>query len=219
MRVRIAGLEKEQALTDERARIARDMHDAVGARLTQISLLQDMALAEPDIPAPAREKLLHASAGTQEALMAMDEIVWSINPHNDTLRELASYLAHTLREYLEPLNISCRLDIADNLPDHTVHAHVRHALLLMVKEGLQNIAKHAHATQVTLQIEMAATDFCIRIKDDGVGMPAAISTEGGHDGLRNLQERIASLGGSLKLQPGAVNGTEITIAIPLNCLS
>lgn len=213
LRARLAGLERERALSAERARIARDMHDAVGARLTQLSLLHDMALSEPDLPDPVRDKLQRAATGTHEVAMAMDEIVWSINPRNDTLAELVSYLAYITREYLEPLDISCRLDVATDLPEQTVHSRVRHAVLHMVKECLQNVAKHARAKSVTLNIEITGNQLSITIIDDGTGLPESVSADSGHDGLQNLRERTSSLDGSFTLQRGAAGGTEARITM------
>lgn len=219
LRARLAGLEHEKALSTERARIARDMHDAVGARLTQLSLLHDMALTEPDLPHPLRDKLQRATAGTHEVAMAMDEIVWSINPRNDTLNELVNYLAHITREYLEPLGISCRLDVVADLPEQAVHSRVRHAVLHMVKECLQNVAKHAHAKAVTLCIEIAGNKLGITISDDGAGLPECVSADSGHDGLKNLHERAIAFGGTFMLQHGSTGGTEARITIPMNRLS
>lgn len=214
-------MEREQAFADERGRIARDMHDAVGARLTQISLLHDLAISHPDLPENAREKLQIAAASTHEIVTAIDEIVWSMNPRHDHLVELAHYFAHSAREYLRPLEIDCRVTVQEDLCPHAVASRTRHALLLMLKECLQNVAKHAHARTVTLEITTPGAELLIRVVDDGCGVrnDSPDEFQGGQDGFRNLRERAASLHGSFEVAPAAPSGTAVLIRVPIRALS
>ncbi len=219
LRAKLTGLENEKALSGERARIARDMHDAIGARLTQLSLLHDMALSAPELPASLRDKLQRATSSAHEVALAMDEIVWSINPRNDTLGELINYLTHVTSEYLEPLGMVCRFEITPDIPAQTIHSRVRHAVLHMVKECLQNVAKHSHAHAVTLRIRITDASLDMTVIDDGIGPPDEIAHEGGHDGLQNLRDRTSALGGSFTLQRGSPCGTQAHITIPRHRLS
>jgi signal transduction histidine kinase len=207
-----------QAANDERARIARDMHDTVGARLTQLSLLQDLALAEPTLSAAARDKLQSSASSTHEVVQVMDEIVWSLNPRHDTLSALVHYLAYVQREYLEPLGMVCRQEIPMEIPSLPVVSSARHHILSMVKECFQNAAKHSGAARVLLHVEVADKNFVVRICDDGRMRAQASNAASGQSGLSNLKERAAALNGSFLFTLTPV-GSEALITLPLASLS
>jgi signal transduction histidine kinase len=207
-----------QAASDERARIARDMHDTVGARLTQVSLLQELALAEPTLSAAARDKLQNSANSTHEVVQVMDEIVWSLNPRHDTLRALVNYLGYVQREYLEPLGMDCRQEIPTDIPSLAVISSARHHILSMVKECFQNSAKHSGASRLLLHVDLVAKDLIIRICDNGQLRVHAAHSAHGHNGLSNLQERATALNGSFLLTLTPVGG-EALITLPLTSLS
>jgi signal transduction histidine kinase len=213
----IADKLSRQIASEERARIARDMHDTVGARLTQLSLLHDMALADDTLHPGTRGTLSSAATGTHQVAMAMDEIVWALNPRHDHLPALVSYLAHSAREYLEPLGIQCREDIAGDIPEAKVSSRARHEILGMVKECLQNIAKHAHAGGVRLAVVVAEGELRLCLEDDGAAPLVADSAGPGADGLRNVRERALTLGGSFSLSR-AQDKTVARVVLPLSNL-
>jgi len=213
---RVAEMQRQSALADERARIARDMHDEVGARLSQIALMQDIIIREHDIPEVLRRNLSEVAATTRRAAHALDHVVWAVNPLNDTLAELAGYLSHEASSYLAPLNISCRLELPCRWPDVPVRAQVRNQLTLAFHEALQNVVKHAHATGVTVEIEYDPPWLTIRVRDNGWGLPAELNGAG-KDGIVNMSARLESIGGRCAVRgcdPGP--GTEVEFSVSLH---
>lgn len=215
MALRVAELERRQQLERERARIARDMHDVVGSRLTQLTVMHEIFAAEHPMPGDAGDKLQQLGATARAAITELDEAVWAVNPRNDTLSSLANYLCHTAAEYLNPLGIACRQDLPEEWPEVPVESHLRHELLLAFKEALQNVAKHAQATQVSIRLRFDAPTFRVRLEDNGQGLPDAV---GGaeKDGLRNMNSRLAAIGGNCRVQSRPNGGTMVEMEVHLH---
>jgi len=211
---RVAELERRQELSRERARIARDMHDVVGARLTQLAMMQDIFAAEHPQSENAGEQLQRLSGAAREAVAALDEAVWAVNPRNDTLQNVAEYLCGTAEEYLAPLKIACRQDVPVEWPAIDVVSKKRHELLLAFKETLQNIAKHSGASQVMLTLRHESGRFLVRIEDNGRGLPAEL--EGvERDGVGNMAARLASIGGNCVVRSRPEGGTLVEFQMPV----
>lgn len=212
-------LEQHRALETERSRIARDMHDEMGASLTRITLLSEAAeveIARADQPKrPGVSTRLQRISTLGRSLVAtIDEIVWAVNPGNDTLEAFASYLCHFCPEFLKLADVQCRLNLPLALADRNLDSQVRHHLFLAVKEALHNVVKHSGATQVSLQLEMEEDLLVITIADDGVGFDLPESSRSGN-GLGNMQQRMSQIGGKMELasQPG--HGTRIVLRLDL----
>src|SRR5262249_19237628 len=119
----------------------------------------------------------------------------AVNPANDSLPNLANYLCHFAEEFFRPTPIRCRLDVADSLPPVSLNSDVRHNLYLVVREALNNIAKHSQATEVWLRIQFLPTEqLHIIIEDNGRGFPASGEGLAG-DGLINMRQRLEKVGG------------------------
>ena len=146
---------------------------------------------------------------------SLDEIVWAVNPRNDSLQALADYFCHFAEEFLRPASISCRLDFAEGLPVFTLGADARHNLFLAFKEALNNVVRHSGATEVWVRIKAAGGISRILIEDNGHGFLATGDSRMGN-GLGNMRKRLAQIGGSCEVrsQPGA--GTVVEFRLPLN---
>ena len=212
-RHQIERLELLQATERERARIAADLHDELGARLTSISLLN--SLAERDLSEPHRavEHLAGVSRTVREAATSLDELVWAIEPGNDTLDQLANYLCHYAEEFLGEASIRCQLKVPPILPALALPSALRHELFLAIKEALNNVAKHAGASTASFGLHVEAGRLAITIEDDGRGFDAA-SVARGH-GLANMRHRLEKLGGQFVLESRPGGGTRLTLALPL----
>ena len=138
---RIAGLERESALERERARIAQDIHDDLGAGLTRVGLLSEMTADELENPKEVRALTEEISSTARELVGRLDEIVWAVDPKNDSLEALSSYLLRYAQEYLETAKIRLRLDFPPSMPDCVISPDVRHHFLMAFKEGLNNLVK------------------------------------------------------------------------------
>jgi signal transduction histidine kinase len=212
MAQRFAELERRDELANERRRIARDMHDVVGSRLTQLTVMQELFASQQTLPESAQEKLQELTDTARAAIASLDEAVWAINPRNDTMQNVADYLSHAASDYLRPLGIACRQDVQETWPDKSVGAQTRHQLLLAFKEALQNIVKHAGATTVTLTLRFTEPDMLIFLEDNGRGLPIDL-TGPGRDGLVNMSARLAEAGGLCVVRPRPEGGTRVEMRL------
>lgn len=211
---RMERLRQQATLDRERMRIARDMHDDLGTSLTQISLLADLAgrKAAPE----AAASLAHISRIACDTVAAFDEIVWAVNPEHDTLQHLLGYLALSASETLASLGIECRLDIPSHVPPRIAPAEFRRGVLLIVKEAVTNIVRHAEARQVAICWRVAGERLTITITDDGQGTSSAGSARPRPAlGLDNMHRRAEELGGGCTVTVGPTGGTQVTLDLPL----
>lgn len=220
----IAKLEWQRAMEQERARIARDIHDSLGAGLTRMALMSDLArtggATRPDLP--DRLDSIYRSART--LARSVDEIVWAVNPRNDTVAQFISYVVNDVEEFVHAGNLSLRLDVPDGPADgQLLPTHVRHHVFLAVREALQNVLRHAHATHVDFTIRLTPQSMVVSVCDDGTGFVADRQPAVGQDGLRNMRDRVAEVGGSVTIDssPSSAvasatsSGTCVTFRIPL----
>jgi len=201
-------LERQQAVERERARIAKDIHDDLGANLTLIAVLGDLAQKEKGI-----ERIEKMSSTARQAVKSLDEIVWAVNPRNDTLAHLIDYTGQFTTDYLRDAGIRCLLDVPEQTPVREVPSNVRHNVFLVVKEALQNIVKHARATEVWLRVSAIPGGLRMVIEDNGCGFEGA-PAHAWADGLGNMRQRLTEIGGECRVQSRLGAGTVITIEFP-----
>ena len=223
LRHALARLEQQQLLERERMRIARDMHDEMGSKLTKISFLSEHAQVAVDSASPLGNKLESIAQASRELLKTMDEIVWVVNPRNDTLENLATYLSHYAVEYFQNTNVECELRLPPEIPQHALSSETRHNLFLTFEEALNNVLKHAAASRAKVEMSINALEFELRVTDNGKGfeVPGSATENApsrggrGGNGLKNMRQRLVAVGGGCLIvsQPGA--GTTVTIRIPL----
>ncbi|HEX9045538.1 MAG TPA: two-component regulator propeller domain-containing protein [Verrucomicrobiae bacterium] len=209
LHLKMEQLERRQAVERERARIAKDIHDDLGASLNLIAVLGDLAREEK-----AGERIEKMSTTARQAVKSLDEIVWAVNPRNDTLSHLVDYICQYTNDYLRDAGIRCLLDVPEHMPAREVPANVRHNLFLAVKEALQNVVKHAHATRVELRLQLADGDLRLEITDNGRGFDRA-PQDNRADGLNNMRQRLAEIGGECRVTSQAGAGTTVSIALSL----
>jgi signal transduction histidine kinase/ligand-binding sensor domain-containing protein len=212
MRARMRQLKQQHALEKERARIARDMHDDVGASLTQIAIASQLARLDP--PEEALGHIDEIAGIARRTVTALDEIVWAVNPRNDTLPALLEYLGQHAVDFLTAAGVACEIDMSPELPPYPLAAHVRHHLFLAVKESLNNVVKHAAASAVKLNVELGENRLRVIITDNGRGFEAG-HERAGSDGLRNIRERMAELGGECRIESRPEEGTRVVFELPL----
>lgn len=210
----VVELERRNELSAERARIARDMHDAVGSQLTQLTVMHEIVAEELGLNPEARGKLRQLTDNARACVAALDAVVWAVNPGNDTLSSLAGYLTETAREYLTALGIACRQDVPHDWPRLTVASQTRHQLYLTFREALNNVVKHSQATEVTITLYHDGDTFTASVADNGVGIPA--NSQGPEkDGLCNMRTRLSGIGGSCSIRPRPGGGTLVEMQIPI----
>ena len=207
---RMEKLEQQHAIEKERTRIAQDMHDELGSRLTEILLLSESPStgeqkSEPEVRAAISDV-------TREIRRNMDAIVWAVNPANDTLDRTVNYLCNYVVKYLAKASIRCRLDVPDDLPALPVSSETRHNLFLAVKETMNNIARHAQATEVKFYLCYDSSKLLLVIEDNGKGFSTTQSHGG--NGLLNIRKRMVAIGGSVVVNSEPGKGTRIEFVIP-----
>jgi len=207
-------LQRVQSLATERIRIARDMHDGIGASLTKIGRL--IATVDEQIPPDNAIKPIVGDIAetTCGAVAAMDEIVWTVNPRNDTLESMANYLIQYTEGFLRSTGIVCKVDVPVILPDVPLSPDVRHHVLHAVKEALNNAAKHAACHEVSMGMACAEGLLTITIRDDGRGFTPQPRNPGA-DGLDNMQSRIQAIRGEFQLKSSPGEGTTVVFRVPL----
>jgi signal transduction histidine kinase len=205
-------LEKKQAIEKERTRIATDMHDDLGAGLSQIKFLSEAIGMKRQKHLSIEEDVSSIRSFSDEMIDKMGEIVWALNEKNDTLNDLLSYTRSYAVEYLEQNGIKCHVDEPDNIPQLNVSGEFRRNIYLTVKESLHNIVKHAQATEVFIKIEISNW-LTIQIRDDGIGINNSPKNSWGN-GLVSMSNRVKELKGAFKIEN--MDGTLITIKVPLN---
>ena len=170
-RLALAQLEQKHAIERDRARIAKDIHDDLGAGLTQITLLSELARREPAQAAPHLDRITNSA---RQMTRAMDEIVWAVDPQHDTLTGLMDYVSAFTEEFLRVAGIRCRMDLPAELPDMRLDAELRYNLFLALKEALNNVVKHAKATMVWLRLQVKDDSITLIVEDNGQGLPATV---------------------------------------------
>ncbi len=207
-------LKVQNALEKDRSRIARDMHDDLGTRVTFINM--SAALAQRDLekaPENARRHLNKMNESTRDLIVAMDDLVWAVDPAHDTLDHLASHLTRLAEEMFRDTPIRCRLDVPALLPALSLGSELRHHIALTVKEALHNVLCHAGPCEVFFSLAFSGAEIRITIRDTGVGFDPA-SDERGH-GLDNLASRFKEIGGTCRIASSPGSGTSIVLSCPV----
>jgi signal transduction histidine kinase/ligand-binding sensor domain-containing protein len=225
MRRRLERAEHQRDIERERARIARDIHDDLGAQLTRISMISTSArtkLANPELAATSLERIYHT---VHELTRSVDEIVWAVNPRHDTLEGLAAYLEKFAQDWLATAGFRCRLDLPLQLPGWHLDPEVRHNVFLAFKEALHNAVKHSGASEVLIRLAEKENSFELTVADNGRGfavdekmkhVPVVKGRAASGNGLENMKGRLAAIGGSCQIQSAPGAGTQVMFFVQLN---
>ncbi|HSH92925.1 MAG TPA: triple tyrosine motif-containing protein, partial [Roseimicrobium sp.] len=214
LRRQVIALQHQHALEKERARIAQDMHDDLGASITQIGLLCELMKRQVDTKqdvAPLADRMIGTS---RDVVNTLDEIVWAVNPKNDRLNQLGDYITQYGEDYFDASPIRCRMDVPTNLPATPLSAEMRHNLFMVVKEAFNNIVKHSKATEVWLRLSIEGSVLVLVIEDNGKGF-SLDKTSHRRNGLQNMKKRIEESGGSFGLTTEPGKGTRIVLRVNL----
>ena len=214
----IAHLEQQAAMQKDRARIAQDLHDDLGAGLTEIGLLAGLLGNHTESAGNHKNNALERIAQRARYLVTvLDEIVWAVNPRNDSARSLGSYFSHYAQEFFEPTRIRCRLSFREGAADSPLSSEQRHNLFLAFKEALANVVRHSGASEVRVSISLETPGWLeVLVEDNGRGLPAVIERSADADGLINLRQRLEFLRGECEVSNLASGGVKVRLTMPLN---
>lgn len=207
-------LKQQEAIEKERARIARDLHDQLGANLTQVSLLGELVESDKNLPSEVETHARQISQTARETTRALDEIVWEANPANDTLDSLVNYACKYAQEFLAVAGLRYRLDVPEQLPATPIPPDVRHNVFLAFKEAVTNVVKHAQAKSVHVRLRLENDRFSFEIGDDGRGL-AKPNDKPDRNGLRNMRKRMEDIGGEFSIGPAPEGGTLVRLTTPI----
>ena len=206
--------ELQHAAETERSRIARDLHDELGSGLTEVSLLASTGLGELRGEEKTKDRFRVIAEKARVLVSGLDVIVWAVDSKRNSLQSFADYVGSYAKELLSPSNIVCRLKIPIECDAVTLSGAARHGLFLAVKEALNNVIRHASATEVALEILQSGNRLQIIITDNGRGFDWNTIRRG--HGLTNLRERMEALHGECQIEPELEKGTTVRLIVPLS---
>ncbi|HVE15271.1 MAG TPA: ATP-binding protein, partial [Chthoniobacterales bacterium] len=191
--------------------IARDLHDDLGARLSQISLTS--SYAEGSAPTSETKDSFRSITGlAQDLSTSLSETVWMLNPKNDNLESLADFLCRMLASLCKPTGIRCRIDVQPLPEDFPVSSDFRHHVSLATREAITNSLRHSGATEIWLHIKFNAPELIVHLTDNGKGLPAE---PGAGNGLTNMRQRAEALHGRFETEIPKNGGTRIIFDFPI----
>lgn len=204
---------RAETVWHERTRIARDIHDNVGAVLTQISLMCEQEQDETSDIA-RKETIQRIGDAARGAVEALDQIVWAVNPSNDRVDRTVSYCCRLVHNLVEGLPVRFRVDISNDLPTSPISAGIRHHLAMALKEAACNALRHANATEIRLAARCDHDRLTVEITDNGCGFNP-VKEMGRRSGLENIRNRMAAINGSVRFQSGPSGGTVVVLEVPI----
>jgi len=207
-------LQQKELIEMERARIARDLHDQVGANLTQVTLLGELAETDKDLPGEVAQHAQQICATARDTTRSLDEIVWSLNPANDTLEGLVNYACKYAQDYFALAGVRYRADLPPHLPPTPILPEVRHNVFLAFKEAVNNVVKHAQAGEARVALRLEPGKFILEVADNGRGV-GDLSKKQTRNGLKNMRKRLADVHGGFEISPGPAGGTAVRLTVPL----
>jgi signal transduction histidine kinase len=206
--------QQKELIEHERARIARDLHDQLGANLTQVTLLGELAEVDKHLPGEVEQHAQQICETARETTRSLDEIVWAVNPSNDTLEGLANYACKYAQDYFALAGVSYRAELPPQLPPLPIAPEVRHNIFLAFKEAVNNVVKHARATEARVKLQLEPEQFILSVADNGRGL-GDISEKKLRNGLRNMRKRLDEVRGEFEITPGANGGTVVRLKVPI----
>lgn len=205
------------AMERMRMRIAADLHDDVGSNLSRIALLSEVARQRLNRDDPEiADRLSRMASISRESVDALGDIVWSINPARDRLSDLTQRMRRVADDFLAARGIAFAFDSTVTDLGTPIDSETRRELLLVFKECLHNIARHAACSAVTARFSRQGDRLLLLIHDDGQGIdPTSHDNNHGH-GLESMRQRARRLGGEISIVSNNGDGTTVTLSVPLH---
>ncbi len=210
-RQRIMALEIEKQMLEIRYRISSDIHDDIGAGLTRISLLSQLVHKESAklLKDDSLQRIDKLGQTARQLISSLNELIWVVNPENDTLGNLMARIRNYAYEFFEDSEMRVEINFPDTFPDVKVRSDFRRHYLFIVKEALNNAMKYSCASVVKMQLSFEGHQFRFTISDNGIGFDLQNAKAG--NGLRTMQKNAALVGADLQCESGKNKGTSITI--------
>lgn len=208
---KIKALEKQVAINAERLRISADMHDEIGSGITHIALLSELVQAQHK--GESKKEMQVISSSAHKLVQTISEIIWALNPQNDTLENLLAYMREQSQQYFEPFDKDFTIDFPEEIPAIKLTNEMRRNLYLVTKELLNNALKHADASAINLSFRIIDKELLFMVRDNGTGISEG-KKRSDANGMKNLKKRMDDIGGTITWS-GKAQGTEVKYAMPL----
>ncbi len=205
---------REAERLQERARIARDLHDHLGAGLTHLAMVGELVRQHADQSGDVQMLATRLSESARELTRAMGEVIWATDPDKDTLRSFASFVSNYAERFFAGSALRLRFEFPAEIPALTLTAELRRSLFMVAKEAMSNVAKHGQASELRVKLELCDHELRLSFADDGQGFSRTQVAEESH-GLVNMEKRLHDLGGQLQIESAPGQGTRIHARLPL----
>jgi signal transduction histidine kinase/ligand-binding sensor domain-containing protein len=205
-------LERKHALNMERLRISKDVHDDLGSGLSKISLLSEIAHRKIIANQEPGNDISSISAISKELVDNMHDLIWVLNPENVMLDNLVSRIREYCADYLDGVGLGSKLNFPESVPSIETSQQVQKNIFSTLKEAINNSIKHAGASEIDISLRISNSMLHISVRDNGSGFTIARTGRGGN-GLRNMKQRMETIGGDLAINSVAGSGTEVEITI------
>ena len=204
---------QERAIESERMRISQNIHDELGSSLASISILSDLAGKDAALPEASRPHLARIAGGARELIARLSELVWSTSPRNDPIEQVVDHFLTHAKDFLESADLRCRFDVPRVLPRQPLRSETRHHLFLAFKEALNNVWRHARASEVWIRVRFDEKELTVIVEDDGLGFDPAAPVSG--HGRENLQTRMKEARGRCEYESAPGRGTLVRLVVPI----
>ena len=211
LRKQLVALEKQRELDNERQRISREMHDDIGAGLTQIVLMSESAKGKKN--GNSEKELTEITDTSRQLVNNMGEIIWSLNPENKTLEQLMAHLREQLHHLLEYSGIAYNILLPENGKEILLSNEVRRNILLITKETVHNAVKYSRANRIEVNALLNNGMLTFAVTDDGIGFDTEKMHTG--NGLKNIRHRVHEMHGQLHIESAENLGSRFSYTIPL----
>jgi signal transduction histidine kinase/ligand-binding sensor domain-containing protein len=212
---RLERLEQEHTLEKERVRIARDLHDELGASITGIGMLVDR-LKESSSSAEIQPVIEQLAGRTQRFASDLERVVWTVSPKNNSLDRLAAFVGRFAQNFFRGTSILCLVRGQNDIPPLCLAPDVQHHVLAVAKEAINNVLKHSRASEVVIETKVADRSFFLSIRDNGSGFTPQAEEHSERNGLNNMRSRIAEIDGEIVIDSVPGRGTAISLRVPID---
>ena len=205
-----------QQLSNEKLRIAADMHDDIGSDLSALNLKAEMIRQKVKSGKQPISEIDNLVDFTRDIAKKVREVIWTVNARHDSLSSVVNYFDTYADDFFEPTNITVRTSLPKDIPQIDINGENRKMLLMCFKEALNNVLKHAKANELNISFTTDNALFTISIQDNGVGFNPVLlrGSTAESNGLMNMQERMTGIGGQCRIQTSP-QGTVVVFSLPI----
>jgi signal transduction histidine kinase len=205
-----AALEKQHAIETMRSKISIDIHDDLGSGLTKIGLLTQQIRDKKDSPQAFTDLMNKIQSVSKEVVSGLREVIWASNPANDNLASLLLFMRNYTHKFFEGTNYNYIIDFPDEIQEMNIHPEVKRNLFLTLKESLNNMVKHAEASEVRIRFVNTKEKFSFEITDNGKGINNIANNVTGN-GLRNMNKRMENIKAKFEVVSTAGHGVKVAM--------